>query len=271
MIDLHCHILPGLDDGASSLDESMEMAKAALQDGITAVVATPHLFRGGFSTDDLGVIEGKRRELNDALARSNVAVEIKSGAEVHISHNLISEIRAHRQSLALNGSGYMFIEFPSGHIYSGAKNLIFDLMSEGVIPIIAHPERNAVFACDPGLLYDLVQMGALAQGNGGSLTGLYGREAGQAITHFLRWNLIHFLASDAHNSTSMAPRLAEACKSAETAVGKEGARCLVQDNPLAVLEDREIPYCPQPVDPRKAKKSLSLRIPSFLRRSPKRP
>ena len=267
MIDLHCHILPGLDDGSGSLEESLEMVRAALNDGITTIVATPHLFRGGFSTDDLALIEERRRELSAALSMSGVAVEVKSGAEVHISHNLISEIRAHRQSLALNGSAYMFIEFPSGHIYPGVKNLVFDLMSEGVVPIIAHPERNAVFARNPGLLFDLVRMGALAQGNGGSLTGLYGREAGEAIVRFLGWNLIHFLASDAHNSTSMPPRLAEARNSAEETIGEEGARCLVRDNPLAVLEDREIPYCPPPVDPRKAKKSLSFRIPAFLRRS----
>ena len=266
MIDLHCHILPGLDDGSSSLAESLEMAKAAQNDGIRSIVATPHLFRGNLSTDDFDLIRERHRELSEALAKNKVAVEVKTGAEVHISHNLIGEIRAHRKSLALNGSSYMFIEFPSGHVYPGVRNLIFDLMSEGVIPIIAHPERNSVFVQRPGLLYDLVQMGALAQGNSGSLTGLYGREAGEAIIRFLEWNLIHFLASDAHNAGSIPPRLSEAVKSAEAAIGKDRAHSLVFDNPQAVLDDREIPHCPSPVDPRKSKKSLSFRIPGFLSR-----
>lgn len=266
MIDLHCHILPGLDDGAASLEDSLAMARAARDDGIKTIVATPHLFRGSLSTDNFALIEERRRELGEALAKNNVAVEVKAGAEVHISHNLIDEIRAHRNSLTINGSAYMFIEFPSGHIYPGVKKLIFDLMSEGIIPIIAHPERNSVFARHPGLLYDLVKMGALAQANGGSLTGVYGREAGDAAIHFLKWNLIHFLASDAHNANSLPPRLSKAVKSAETVAGESGTRSLVLDNPLAVLDDREIPYLPAPVDPRKSRKSLSFRIPGFLRR-----
>ncbi|HUU41906.1 MAG TPA: CpsB/CapC family capsule biosynthesis tyrosine phosphatase, partial [Desulfatiglandales bacterium] len=123
MIDLHCHILPGLDDGARTFEEALKMVRIAQSDGIKTIVATPHLFRGGFATGDLASIEEKRRTLNDALGENAIEVEIKSGAEVHISHNLIDEIRAHRNSLTINGSAYMFIEFPSGHIYPGVKNL----------------------------------------------------------------------------------------------------------------------------------------------------
>jgi protein-tyrosine phosphatase len=266
MIDLHCHILPALDDGAGSLENSLAMARVAQEDGLKIIVATPHLFRDSLSNDNFGLIEERRRELGEGLARNNIAVDLKAGAEVHISHNLIDEIKIHRKELVINGSAYMFIEFPSGHIYPGVKNLIFDLMSEGIIPIIAHPERNSVFARHPGLLYDFVQMGALAQANAGSLTGLYGREAGEAVIQFLKWNLISFLASDAHNAISVPPRLSEAYKKAGSIVGEDGARSLVLDNPQAVLDDREIPYLPEPVDPRKSKKSLSFRIPGFLRR-----
>ena len=266
MIDLHCHILPGLDDGAGTLEDSLAMAETAWKDGIKTIVATPHLFRGNFSTDDFSLIEERRREFREALEKNKVAVEVKAGAEVHIAHNLIDKIRTHRNDLVINGSAYMFIEFPSSHVYPGVKNLVFDLMSEGIIPIIAHPERNSVLVRHPGLLYDLVGMGALAQANGGSLTGYYGREAGEASIRFLKWNLIHFLASDAHSSSSIPPRLSEAVKRAEAAIGKDRARSLVFDNPQAVLDDREIPSLLSPVDPRKLKKSLSFRIPDFLRR-----
>ncbi|MFZ2054478.1 MAG: CpsB/CapC family capsule biosynthesis tyrosine phosphatase [Candidatus Aminicenantales bacterium] len=266
MIDLHCHILPGLDDGAGSLEDALAMARAAQADGIKTIVATPHLFRGNLSTDDFGAIKERRRELAEELAKSGVPVELKAGAEVHISHDLIAEIGSHRGDLVINGSAYMFIEFPSSHIYPGVKNLVFELMSEGIVPIIAHPERNLVLARQPGLLYDIVRLGALAQANGGSLTGLYGREAGEAVVQLLKWNLIHFLASDAHNASSMPPRLSRAVERAEAAAGKDGARALVFDNPRAVLEDRDLPFLPPPVDPRKSKKSLSFRIPGFLRR-----
>jgi protein-tyrosine phosphatase len=267
MIDLHCHILAGLDDGAGSLEESLAMAKIAQGDGITTIVATPHLFRGNLPADDFAAIEDRRQELSRAIAKNNIAVEVKGGAEVHISHNLINEIRARRNSLVINGSVYMFIEFPSGHIYPGVKNLIFDLMTEGIIPIIAHPERNSVFARHPGLLYDLVRMGALAQVNSGSLNGLYGREASECILGFLKWNLIHFLASDGHNSTSIPPRLSEAVRSAEAVIGKERVCYLVEDNPQAVLDDREVPFLPTAIDPRKSTKSFNFRIPGFLRRN----
>jgi protein-tyrosine phosphatase len=156
MIDLHSHILPGLDDGAQSMEESLEMAKIAERDGVEKIVATPHLFRGNFIYEDLGIIgnfiyedlgiiEIKRSELSQVLKENNIHVEILAGAEVHVSHNLIDEIRKNRENLVLNQSSYMVVEFPSDLIFSGAKNLFFELMSEGIIPIIAHPERNSVF------------------------------------------------------------------------------------------------------------------------------
>jgi protein-tyrosine phosphatase len=266
MIDLHCHILPGVDDGAESIDVSLAMARMAASDGVQTIVATPHFFREDCSSNNFALVDERRRELSEALVRDQIAVEIKSGAEVHISHDLISEIRENRKSLVLNGSGYMFVEFPSGHIYPGVKNLFFDLMTEGIVPIIAHPERNAVLARQASLLYDLVQVGALAQANGGSIMGLYGPEARETILRFLECHLVHFLASDGHNSSSLPPRLSEAARCAESVIGKEEALCLVDRNPQAVLDDLDIPYLPQPVDPRKSKKSISVRIPEFLRR-----
>ena len=266
MIDLHCHILPGLDDGAGSLEDSLAMARTALDDGVETIVATPHLFRGNFATDNLALIGERSRELREALAKNDIAIDLKSGAEVHISHNLIDEIRRHRNDLVINGSSYMFIEFPSSHIFPNVRNVIFDLMSEGIIPIIAHPERNSVFARQPDLLFDLIQMGALAQANSGSFSGTYGRGVREAVLRFLRLNLIHFLASDAHNTSSLPPRLSKAVEHAETVAGKDGSRPLVLDNPQAVIDDRRIPYFPEPVDPRKAEKSLSFRIPGFLKR-----
>jgi protein-tyrosine phosphatase len=266
MIDLHCHILPGLDDGAKTLDEALEMARIAQSDGIKLIVATPHLLREKFDFEGFDSIQEKRRELNEALRTNNIQIEVKSGAEVHISHNLIDEIRKNRAHLVLNGGSYMFVEFPSGHIYSGVKNLFFDLMSEGITPIIAHPERNSVFNEHPGLLYDLVQMGALAQANSGSFSGLYGGKSQEFVLRLLEWKLVHFIASDGHSPHSIPPRLSEAVKETEALFGRERASALVQDNPLAVLEDKEIPYLPQPSDPRKSRKTFRIRIPTFLKR-----
>lgn len=260
MIDLHCHILPGLDDGAQTLEDSLAMARLALKDGIDTIVATPHLFKGGATLPEEDSFAGKKRELESALQGERIAVSLKMGAEVRVSHTLMSEVERNRKRLVINDSAYMFIEFPTDHVFPSVRGLVFELMSAGVLPIIAHPERNAVLARRPELLYDLVRMGALAQANRGSFLGLYGRMAADAAGLFLKYNLIHFIASDGHNTGSLAPILSDAVKRAELLVGSEGALALVDANPRAVLEDREVPYLPSPVDPRKSKKSFHLRV-----------
>jgi len=266
MIDLHCHILPGLDDGAESLDEAVEMARIAERDGIEKIVVTPHLFRDNFVHEDLSIIEERRRELSKALEANNIQIEILEGAEVHISHNLIDEIRKNRNYLVLNKSSYMFVEFPSDHVFSGVKELFFELMSEGIIPIIAHPERNSVFVRNPSFLFELVQKGALVQVNSGSFSSVYGRDAEEAVFRFLELNLIHFIGSDAHNTRSMAPRLSEAVKNVEYVIGEERARALVNDNPRAVLDDKEIPYLPEAINPEKRGKKLRVGLPFWRRK-----
>jgi protein-tyrosine phosphatase len=266
MIDLHCHILPGLDDGANSIEQAVEMARIAREDGIEIIAATPHLFRDN-ALRDFDLIGEKREALIQALAAQGVSLEIKSGAEVHIFHDLVNEVRRHRDQLVLNGSGYMFVEFPADHIYRGAREMFFELMNEGVIPIIAHPERNSVFGQRPELLFDMVSQGALVQANAGSFIGTYGRRAGESVRRLIEWNLVHFVASDGHNTVSLPPRLTEAAKLVSALAGDEVARSLVERNPRAVLNDHEIPYLPAPRDPRKAARAMRLGIPRIFRRS----
>ena len=263
MIDIHCHILPGLDDGAKSLNEAVEMARIAEAEGIEKIVATPHLFRGNYEYEDLSIIEDKRKELNSVLEANSIQVEILEGAEVHISHNLIDEIRKNRSHLVLHKSSYMSVEFPANHVYSGIKELFFELMSEGITPIIAHPERNSVFIRNPSLLYELIQMGGLAQANSYSFSGIYGRDIKETVFRLLELNLIHFVGSDGHNKRSLAPRLMEAVKSIERVGGKKMAKALVWDNPKAVIEDREIPFLPEPIRLEERAKKFRLNLPFF--------
>jgi len=266
MIDLHCHILHGLDDGAKNLDEAAEMVKMAEKDGITKIVATPHLFRGDFTPDDLSIIEKKLEELRYVLKKNSIGVEIIKGAEVHISHNLIDEIRKNRDYLVLNGSTYIILELPAGHVFSGVKELLFELLSEGMRPIIAHPERNYVFMRNHGLLYELVQAGALTQANSGSFNGLYGRRVEEAACRFLELNLTHFIGSDSHNPRTSPMWLSQAAKKVEDRMGQEVASALVNDNPHAILEDEEPIYHPDPIDPQKNGKAFKIKIPKVFRR-----
>ena len=266
MIDLHCHILHGLDDGAKSIEEATEMARMAERDGIDKIVATPHLFRGDFIPDDLSIIEKRVESLRHSLAENRINVEVIKGAEVHITHTLIDMIRKNRPHLVLGSSSYILLEFPAGHVFPGVKELFFNLFSEGVRPIIAHPERNYVFMESADLLYGLVEMGALTQANSGSFTGLYGRRVKEAAFRFLGLNLTHFIASDAHNPRPSAMWLSQAVKNIEEKLGDRSLYALVNDNPHAILEDRELTDIPHPIDPKGMERSFRIKIPRLFRR-----
>ncbi len=266
MIDIHSHILPEVDDGAKDLKTALEMARMAVDDGIKKMIATPHLFRGSFSASGFGAIEKARKKFTKALKEHDIPLEILPGAEVHISHNLIEEIKSDRRFLVLNQSRYMFIEFPADHVFSGVKDLIFELMTEGIIPIIAHPERNSVFSRNPNFLCELLQMGALSQVNQGSFNGVYGGRVQDAVFRFLERGCVHFIATDCHNTWVIQPRLSEAARKAGEVIGEENARALVEDNPLCVVEDRDISYIPELQEAEAKKKTFKIKLPSFMKK-----
>lgn len=265
MIDLHSHILPGLDDGAQTEEDALEMAKIAEEDGIRKIVATPHLFRGDFTPKDFRIIEKRRQEFILSLDKNGINIDTFVGAEVHIAHNLINEIGKSRNHLVINQGSYMLVEFPSDHVFSGVKSLFFNLMSEGIIPIITHPERNSVFVRNPSLLYELIKMGAFSQANSGSFMGLYGLKAQAASNTFLEHGFIHFIASDCHNMNSLSPKLSDAVSKVASIIGKKNAIALVRDNPQAVIDNQDLPFNPLPKNPEEGKKSWSIKIPNLFR------
>ena len=265
MIDLHCHILPGLDDGAVDMAESVEMARIAREDGVRTIVATPHVFRDGPDPKVLSLIAGKRDELAEALAREKIDLEVRCGAEVYFSHEFLDEVRGKRNRLVVNGSAYLFVEFPSDHVYAGARDIFFNLLNEGLIPIIAHPERNTSFQKEPSLLFELVRMGALAQANSRSFLGGYGSRVRETAESFLRLNLVQLIASDGHSPRNRTPRLKAAVAEVAKIVGERAAVAMVTVNPEAVIKDGEPPYRPDPIDPSTSKKSLKISIPSIFK------
>jgi protein-tyrosine phosphatase len=263
MIDIHSHILPGLDDGAQSFEESLLMARMAEADGISKMVATPHLYRGSFVNNGLDVIEKKKDDLQSMILSEGIELELFYGTEVYVTHNLTEKVIKERESLVIDHGNFMMIEFPAGHIYSGVKDLFFEIMTEGIQPIIVHPERNRVFQHNPELLYELINMGSLCQANSGSFTGLYGREVRETVYRFLDLRYLHFLGSDCHNTRSLPPNLSQAREKIEETAGKAVALALVLNNPQAMLAGNEIPYIPSPLPPKKAK-SLKIAFPRFF-------
>ncbi|NJP37444.1 tyrosine-protein phosphatase [Alkalicoccus luteus] len=200
MIDIHSHILPGMDDGAAHEADTLAMAKAAVDEGIKTIVATPH-HQNGTYTNEAPIVEGAVDQTNALLHHHGIPLTVIAGQEVRVYGELLEDLKA-GHLLTLHGSAYMLVEFPSNYIPRFASSLFYDLQLEGVTPIIAHPERNKVFMEKPSLLYRYIQNGALSQVTAASVTGHFGKKLQKFSLELIDHNLAHFIASDAHNTTS---------------------------------------------------------------------
>lgn len=198
MIDIHCHLLPAVDDGAGTVEQSVEMAKRAASEGVTAIVVTPHAFHPQFETQDLNV-QSAASQLQTLLHRDGIDIDLYAGQEIRVFGELVEALEDGR-ALSLAGSRYVLVEFPSDSVPAYAEQLFFGLQTEGYTPIIAHPERNKEFATNPKRLLDFVSSGALSQITTGSLTGEFGQNVRDLSFAFLRNGLSQLIASDAHST-----------------------------------------------------------------------
>ena len=232
MIDLHCHILPGLDDGPTTIEESLAMAEIAVADGITKIIATPHI-RGPLPSED--DILRETDSLNLLLAKNNIPLEIIPAAEVYAmaAPTLLTD-------RTINNTKYVLIEFPLSHLPAEAGRVIFDLRVNGYRPIIAHPERIPNIIDHPEILERLLDEQVYVQVTASSLTGDFGPGPEKCATRLLKGGLVHFIASDAHSSKFRKPQLTHGLAVAENILGRGKALKLVADNPAAVLEGRDL-------------------------------
>jgi len=234
MIDIHCHILPGIDDGARNVVESLSMARVAAEDGITHIVATPHVRETLYPVDFLKkCVEDLNAELNE----QQVPVEILYGADVYAMLPP-EEVLGY----AINNTQYMLVEFPYTYMPGNAKDILFNLALCGLTPIITHPERNPSVMRNPETLLSLLTGDVYVQVTADSLTGNFGHEVQQCAFYLLKKEAVHFIASDAHSAEGRQPVLSEAVNRAEKIVGKDIARILVEDNPLAVITGKHIQF-----------------------------
>jgi protein-tyrosine phosphatase len=227
MIDIHCHILPAIDDGPGDLATAVAMARMAVADGITTIVATPHLNNRLY---DQAEISERVVLLTEALAREGLALEILAGADV----SALLPPSALRP-FTLNQTRYLLVEFPHTYLPGNAREMLFELLSHGFWPIITHPERNAGVVANPGLLLDLLANGIYVQITAGSLTGDFGPAPEECAHYLLRRGAVHFLATDAHSPTRRSPVLSAGLAVAAEIVGHDQAVALVHQNPAAVL------------------------------------
>jgi len=208
MIDIHSHILPGLDDGAQTEEDSIEMAKQAVEQGIHTVIATPHHKNRHYENARESIIK-HTNILNELFTTHGIPLTLLPGQEVRINGDMIAGLN-NNELLPLNDTKYLFVEFPFGSVPRYAERMLYDLQMEGYIPIIVHPERNSELMESPDRLYSFVRRGALTQITAGSLVGHYGKKIQKFTEQIVETHLTHFVASDAHNVKTRPFSLAEA-------------------------------------------------------------
>jgi len=265
MIDIHSHILPGLDDGPQTMEESIRMCRIAYQDGIRTIVATPHTLNGVYQNGKSTILS-KMDELNDALnnselkldsairnlcpsgrrAQSEIDLRILPGSDVHLCETTLQQVDQGEAVTIGDGGKYIMIEFPSQAIPYQAERVLFQLLGRGLIPIISHPERNLDIGRRPGRYDEIIKMGCFGQVTAMSLTGEFGPKVRQWAEKLLKSWLVHFIASDAHSPNGRPPILSAAVKAAAKIVGKKEAEKMVTEYPKAILEGRR-PNIPDPI------------------------
>jgi protein-tyrosine phosphatase len=239
MIDLHCHILPGIDDGPETMEESVAMARRAVEDGIVHIVATPHV-KAAFAVSgqrfqkNTAFFNDQVLQLYDRLKSEGLKIGIFPGAEIALTAIDYDTISV----LGSNNTKYLLIEFPHTHLPAKAGEVIVNLRTKGYRPIIAHPERNPSIIEDPGKLMELRQIGALAQITASSLTDTNDPDVRQCARYLIKKNAVEFIASDAHSIDARPPVLSKAYELVAKMVGGKKAEMLVWWNQVGVMNNR---------------------------------
>lgn len=235
MIDLHCHVLPGVDDGPATLAEAVAMCRQAAADGCTAMVATSHQRHPSFPEVSRARLEQAWRDL---VAELDGAVEVRLGAEVRVDAELLGELDApDGEVLPLAGGRYLLLELPRMEKAPAPEELVHELVVAGWRPVLAHPEVLPWLAADLDRLSALVASGALLQVTAAALLGDFGRHPRDSAWAMVDAGLVHFVASDAHSTTWRPPGLSAVRAVLERRAGAEVARRLLLDNPARVLAD----------------------------------
>jgi protein-tyrosine phosphatase len=246
MIDLHGHYLPAVDDGAIDLETSLSMLRLAEADGIEAVVATPHACSALCSYKEFDTLRRNWEKWRKAMENCEFTVKVYAGAEIYFTSELLALLKEHHNLLTINNSSYFLLEFPADYIYAHCREFIYKILIEGFIPIISHAERNRGIQRSPAVLRELVKEGALCQVNAGSLRGGFGDDARQSAYELIQSNLVHVIASDAHNLESRSPELSYV-PALLHGVDPERVNLYLHGIPEAIIADEAVPDIGEPV------------------------
>jgi len=240
MIDLHCHVLPGLDDGARLLEETLDMARTAVANNIDTIVATPHSLNGFFVNSWENVVS-LTSTVQKAFDAEDIAITLYPAMEAQVCPELFDALEKGQAATINDNSRYMLLEFPPFSMPPGSMEFVFKLKLQGITPVIAHPERNLILQNDLKQLYDLVKMGALCQLTALSVTGYLGPSVQKSSEQMIKTGLAHVIATDAHSDDERIAALASAVDmAAEILQDYSRAEKMVTTTPAAIVAGEDV-------------------------------
>jgi protein-tyrosine phosphatase len=234
MIDLHCHMLPGIDDGATDVAVSLEMARLAVADGVTVTACTPHIYPGLYDNNAQGIKQGVL-SLRQSFVDAGIPLKLTYGADAHIGPDLLDGLKTGRVP-TLNGGRYFLLE-PTHHVHPPRfKETVFDIIVAGYVPVVTHPERLTwIDDKHYETFHELVQQGAWMQVTSGALVGKFGKKARYWAEKFVGDGITHIIASDGHTTGRRAPTMSEGRDVVSKLVGAEEAAACTEGRPRAIL------------------------------------
>ena len=240
MIDIHSHIIPNVDDGARSVEETFNILKEAQEAGFTDVILTSHFLLNYYETNAQELIFWKEK-LQEVLKKQGTKINLHSGMEIYIT-NQMEELLENKKILTLANSRYMLIELPLATNVKYFDYVVYYLEAKGIKPIIAHPERYKRVQKDPDIVEEYIEKGCLIQCNYGSIVNLYGREAEKTIKTLLKKNQVHFLGSDVHRENGTYLIILDAIKKIRKIIGENKINEITTINPKKILQNEEWQY-----------------------------
>ena len=236
MYDLHCHMLPGIDDGAPTREIALEMARMAVADGIQVTACTPHIYPGLYENTAPGIATAIAA-LRADLEAEGIPLQLVMGADVHLDPALVAGLKEGRIP-TLNGSRYFLFEPPHHVAPPRLEDELFRVMTAGYVPVLTHPERLSWIDSHYPLFTELVKRGVWMQLTAASVTGKFGKSAAYWAHKFLDDGLVHIIASDAHHSRKRPPILSEAREWVAARYGREEAEAMVFTRPRGILDNQ---------------------------------
>ena len=238
MIDIHSHILPNIDDGSRSIEETFNLIKEAKNVGFDAIVSTSHYMEGYYETN-VPEREVWVNAIYENLQAKNIDVNLYLGNEIYMTENII-KLLEERKASTINDTSYVLFELPLNIEPMNLYDVIYEMQQYKLVPILAHPERYTFVQKEPELVYDLVEKGLLMQANYGSIIGQYGKKAEMIVRKFFEGNLIHLLGSDVHRQNTIYPKIPQALSEINALIGEKKLEELTTINPSLVLKNKRI-------------------------------